>query len=130
MSKDKDGKFAAMQPTGIRGYDWKRFCYNDLFKVNAQGCAIGNQRIATACASSGGTSEPHGRDFPILWRGDRRPSEDLNNLVAKGDGWYLTHAFDINDRGQILCLGYRTDEKTIEHRLGSPRTVVLTPLAR
>jgi probable HAF family extracellular repeat protein len=41
----------------------------------------------------------------LLNRG--RSTENLNDYVSRDDGWELTSAIDINDRGQILGLGKR-----------------------
>ena len=44
---------------------------------------------------------------------------DLNSHVSNLAGWRLVMATNINDWGQILCVGYNPD--------GHPEIVLLTP---
>ncbi len=113
----------------IRGYTWKPRL--NLFIVNSRGEVLGNGQIATAFASSGGMSNPHGRYLPVLWRGGQAEPEDLNSLIDPAAGWYLYLALDINERGQILCLARQTDLKGAEQFFdGENQLVVLTPIPR
>jgi hypothetical protein len=113
----------------IAGYKW-RTCVESLHGLNAFKVVIGSGRIATAYASSGGTSSPHGRDMALIWRPDWQEVEDLNSRIAAASGWYLTHALDINDRGQILCIGHRTDAKGAENKRSKDGSLlILTPLS-
>lgn len=61
----RDGKRVVTAPRSVRGYPWKIEHYG-FYGLNAHNTAIGNARIATAYATSGGTSSPHGRYFPLL----------------------------------------------------------------
>ncbi|HEX9997846.1 MAG TPA: hypothetical protein VGB45_11925 [Abditibacterium sp.] len=89
---------------------------------------IGSGRIATAGASSGGTSEPHGRQFPILWDGKSSFVRDLNSEIDPKTGWILFRALAVNARGQILCLGQKTDAKGAEKPDWKQlRRLILTP---
>ncbi len=115
-------------PGKVRGYRWDHHCGTAFFAVNGRGEVIGNERIATACASSGGTSEPHGRDLPLLWRSDNRLPEDMNTLIPPADGWYLYHALDLNERGQVLCLAAKRRLRDAETHPKMYRLVVLTPI--
>jgi hypothetical protein len=111
----------------IRGYTWKPRL--NFFAVNSRREVLGNGQIATAFASSGGMSNPHGRYLPFVWRGGKTEPEDLNALIDPASGWYLFLAIDINDRGQILCLARQTDLRGAEEFLdGENQLVVLTPL--
>ncbi|MBW3638210.1 MAG: hypothetical protein KY445_17335 [Armatimonadetes bacterium] len=91
---------------------------------------VGNGRIATAPASSGGASEPHGRHFPLLWDGKSEMTRDLNEFVDPKSGFYLHRALAVNGQGQILCLGQKTDARGAETPDWSQlRRLILTPLA-
>jgi len=111
----------------VQGYTWS--IYDRRFaRINRQDTVIGNGRIATAVASSGGASSPHGRIMPLIWRRDWRHTEDLNSRIPADSGWYLFLALDLNERGQILCVARHTDEADAERGIGSDaRLVVLTP---
>ena len=113
---------------GVRGYDWKPHPLILNFHVlTTQDQAIGNGRIATAYATSGGTSSPHGRWLPLIWQGGGQP-EDLNGHVDAGSRWYLDQAVDLNARGQILCIARKTDARGAEdYHMENARWVVLTP---
>ena len=123
------GKPVARIPKGIRSYSWEPHAVIYGFHVlNAHDEAIGNGRIATAYASSGGTSNPHGRWLPLIWHGDTGQPEDLNSHVSAQDGWYLDRAVDINGSGQILCIARQTDARGAEdYHLEGSHWVVLTP---
>ncbi|HTU45471.1 MAG TPA: hypothetical protein VMF91_10440 [Bryobacteraceae bacterium] len=41
--------------------------------------------------------------------------QDLNKLVSPGEPWRLEEAYDITDRGQILCLGIRSGANRDRH---------------
>ncbi len=113
----------------IRGYDWKpRPLILGFYRMNARDEVIGNGRIATAYASSGGLSDPHGRWLPLIWRGTGEESEDLNGCLDRASGWYVDRAVDINASGQILCLGRRTDLKGAEsYPMEGACWLILTP---
>lgn len=123
------GKFAASMPRNVRGYSWKPHpMLLGFYRLNAHDEAIGNGQIATGYASSGGLSNPHGRWMPLVWHGNNGPSEDLNGSIDSGNGWYLDRAVDINNRGQILCIGRRTDLKGAEDYAQEDLCwVILTP---
>lgn len=48
--------------------------------------------------------------------------QDLNRLIPSGGAWRLEDAFDINDHGQILCLGVRSGALRDRH------LILLNPL--
>ena len=130
----EDGRFIDAIPgtesgyDKVRGYSWPIY-FVRFHEINAQNVVIGNGRIATAPASSGGTSDPHGRYMPLIWRPGYRRPEDLNSRIDPASGWYLDQAVDINGSGQILCVGRRTDMKGAEgYDQADARWVVLTPL--
>ncbi len=125
----RSGRPGAFLPKQLKGYDWERHCFRSFFAVNGRGDVIGNEYLATACASSGGTSDPHGRRLPLLWRGDASSPEDLNALIPAVGGWYLFHALDLNERGQILCLASRCSALAAEAMRGPWCLVVITPAA-
>lgn len=92
------------------------------------GEVIGNGRIATAPASSGGASEPHGRQFPLFWDGESDLTHDLNEFVDAKSGFILFRALAVNRRGQILCLGQKTDARGAETpQWPQLRRLILTP---
>jgi probable HAF family extracellular repeat protein len=48
-------------------------------------------------------------DGPFIWD-SVAGMRNLNDLLDdSGDGWVLTHAYDINDRGQIVGFGTNPD---------------------
>jgi probable HAF family extracellular repeat protein len=51
----------------------------------------------------------------FLW--EKGVMQDLNKLIAPKGPWRLEEAYDINDLGQILCLGIRADESRDRHLL-------------
>jgi probable HAF family extracellular repeat protein len=51
----------------------------------------------------------------FLW--EEGVMHDLNQLIGEKGPWRLEEAYDINDRGQILCLGIRSDESRDRHLL-------------
>lgn len=51
----------------------------------------------------------------FLW--ENGVMQDLNKLIAANGSWKLEEAYDINDQGQILCLGIRADESRDRHLL-------------
>ncbi len=106
-------KLVTAMPLGVQGYTWQIWdkCF---FKMTQQDITIGNGRIATAYASSGGTSNPHGRWMALIWRDVSQKPCDLNSLISMSDHWYLDQTVDINGRGQILCLGRLTNERGAE----------------
>jgi hypothetical protein len=111
-----------------RGYSWPIFDER-YYKINAHNVVIGDGRIATAPATSGGTSDPHGRFMPLVWRPGYKRPEDLNSRIDPASGWYLDQAVDINGHGQILCVARRTDEDGAEHyQQTQAHWVVLTPV--
>lgn len=125
----KNGAPIATKQKGVQGYSWE--IYDAKFhKLNARGEAIGNGRLSTGYASSGGFSDPHGRIMALLWRGaDNTQSQDLNSLIDPQSNWYLDCAIDINDNGQILCIARQTDAKGAEdYHNNNSHFVVLTPL--
>ena len=125
----RNGRPAAEILKGVRGYSWKPQARIFGFrKLNGRDEAIGNGRIATAYASSGGTSNPHGRWLPLIWHGETRQPEDLNSHIGAQSGWYLDRAVDINGSGQILCIARQTDARGAEdYHLEGSHWVVLTP---
>lgn len=101
----------------------------ELSFFGANSDIIGNGRIATAPASSGGASSPHGRLFPIIWNGKGQYLRDLNSAIDAKNGWYLHRAVAVNKRGQILCLGEKTDALGAEKfNTAQFRQLILTPL--
>ena len=51
-------------------------------------------------------------DGPFIWD-SVAGMRNLNDLLdSSGDGWVLTHAYDINDRGQIVGFGSNPDGYT------------------
>ena len=125
----KNGAFIATKQKGVQGYSWE--IYDAKFhKLNARSEAIGNARLSTGYASSGGFSSPHGRIMALLWRGvDNTQSQDLNSLIDPQSNWYLDCAIDINDNGQILCIARQTDAEGAEdYKNNDSHFVVLTPL--
>lgn len=112
----------------VTGYEsWERFCDLQLSRMNNVGQAIGAARIATACASSGGTSSPHGRWMPIYWKPGLKAVVDLNTKIDPKSGWYLFYAWDIDDQGRILCIAAKTDIRKAEKWDGPRSFVLLTP---
>lgn len=100
----------------------------ELLFFGANSDIIGNGRIATAPASSGGASDSHGRIFPIIWDGKSPLLRDLNSTIDAKSGWYLYRALDVNERGQILCIGEKTDALGAEKSDYTKfRQLVLTP---
>ncbi len=125
----KNGAFIATKQKGVQGYSWE--IYDAKFhKLNARGEAIGNGRLSTGYASSGGFSDPHERAMALLWRGtDNTQPQDLNSLIDPQSNWYLDCAIDINDNGQILCIARQTNAKSAEdYKHNNSHFVVLTPL--
>lgn len=51
----------------------------------------------------------------FLW--ESGTMQDLNKLIPPKGPWRLQEAYDINDHGQILCLGIRADETRARHLL-------------
>lgn len=111
----------------VEGYQWSPFCDFDFICLNNAGEAVGQTWMATGCASSGGTSSPHGRFFPLYWRPGLAKAIDLNTQIDPKSGWYLFTAYDINDQGQILCSGAKTDARGAEHLQGERHFLLLTP---
>jgi len=116
---------------GVSGYQWNLFREHLLFKVNQRGETIGNALIETALPSCTHPTFGRTRGMPLIWQGGNTSPEDLNTKIAESSGWYLDHVFDINDRGQILCMARRTDVKGAESFGSTPRfhLVILTPLS-
>ncbi|MBV9759957.1 MAG: hypothetical protein JO340_05290 [Acidobacteriaceae bacterium] len=56
----------------------------------------------------------------FVWRNG--VMQDLNKLIAPGGEWRLEDAFDVNDTGQILCLGARSGALRDRH------LILLSPL--
>jgi len=106
------------------GYTWRNWCFLDFHRINERGQAIGNTWMATGCASSGGASEPHGRTVPLLYEGG--VVRDLNTLIRPG-GWYVSGAIDLNERGQILCLGLRGTALQAESGGANEHWLLLSP---
>ncbi len=106
------------------GYTWRNWCFLDFHKVNERGQAIGNTLMATGCASSGGASEPHGRTIPLIY--ENGMVRDLNTLIRPG-AWYVRGAIDLNERGQILCLGLRGTALRAESFSGTEHWLLLSP---
>lgn len=126
----RDGKCVVTITPSVRGYLWK-IEHHGFYGLNAHDTAIGNARIATGYATSGGMSNPHGRDFPLLWHGNAQLPEDLNSRIIHTSGWYLDRAVDINSQGQILCVGRRADDREAEqYNSHEERYVILSPLTR
>jgi hypothetical protein len=131
----QNGRFVEALPRPVnsfynkaRGYSWPIFDER-FFKINAHNVVIGNGRIATAPASSGGFSSPHGRFMPLVWRPGYKRPEDLNSRIDPASGWYLDQAVDINGHKQILCVARRTDEDGAEnYQQTQAHWVVLTPV--
>ena len=71
------------------------------------------------------TSAP---DIPILWHDGK--IYDLNDLISIQDGFRLAEPFAINNRGQIVCIGYTNAEEQISliHN-DIPHVFMLTPIA-
>jgi probable HAF family extracellular repeat protein len=78
------------------------------FGLNNQGQVVG--RSGTACNSTGAA----------LWQNG--VVTDLNAVIPAGSGWFLDHAFAINDRGQITGSGALPD--------GSEHAFLLTPVGQ
>jgi probable HAF family extracellular repeat protein len=66
--------------------------------INDKGAVVGDSLTTT--------SATHG----FIDRGGRMV--DLNSLIPAGSGFVITDADDINDRGQIVALGYETSAPT------------------
>ena len=64
----------------------------EAWAMNNQNEIIGQARIEDQLAA-------------FLWS-EQNGIEDLNALIAPGSGWFLTGAFSINDRGQIVGDGF------------------------
>lgn len=111
----------------VEGYQWSPFCDFDFVSLNNSGEAVGATWMATGCATSGGTSSPHGRHFPLYWRPGLAKAIDLNTQIDPKSGWYLFTAYEINDQGQILCRGAKTDARGAENWQGESRFLLLTP---
>jgi hypothetical protein len=82
--------------------------------VNTHGQIVGFVRAAEPADSPRGA-----RLRAALWEADGTLVE-LNQFVPPGSGWILWHATGINDRGQIVGVGFSP-----EH--GVQRAFVLTP---
>ncbi len=142
-----NGRFSVvMEPTGIELWQgsgvrtrtgWKMKAYPKwpVYDMKmpflfADGTAVGNGRIATAPASSGGMVEPHGRAFPLWWNGKSSDGAlDLNGLIAPQSGWYLQRALAVNARGQTLCLGHHSNAQGAEKPdWKTLRRLLLTPV--
>jgi hypothetical protein len=111
----------------VEGYQWSPFCDFDFLRLNNAGEAVGATWMATGCASSGGTSSPHGRHLPLYWKPGLAKAIDLNTQIDPKNGWYLFTAYDINDQGQILCIGAKTEIRGAEHWQGERRFILLSP---
>ena len=111
----------------VEGYQWSPFCDFDFVRLNNAGEAVGATWMATGCASSGGTSSPHGRHFPLYWKPGLAKAIDLNTQIDPKSGWYLFTTYDINDQGQILCMGAKTEIRGAEHWQGERRFLLLAP---
>jgi hypothetical protein len=61
-------------------------------------------------------------------RGTSDQPTDLNSVIDPGSGWYIHSALDINDRGQILCLGARENARQAESGGWPGHFLLLTPL--
>ena len=128
VSISKTGKSYQIPLFQVDGYKWAPYCDFDFVSMNESGRLIGSTVMATGCASSGGTSSPHGRRFPIFWEPSLAKSIDLNIRIDSKSGWYLFYAWDINEAGQILCTAAKTDIRGAEDWRGERRFVLLTPI--
>jgi probable HAF family extracellular repeat protein len=61
-----------------------------------------------------------GANGPVAFLWKNGTYTDLNNLISKDSGWYLTNATSINDSGQITGYGVRTDTGELHAFLATP----------
>jgi probable HAF family extracellular repeat protein len=97
---------------------WKNGAIRDLGTVPGDPCSRG-RGINARGQVVGGSSDCHNFLHAFLWE-NGGPMLDLNTLIAKGSGFQITNAFNINDRGEILAkaapLGFTpNDDEDLGH---------------
>jgi probable HAF family extracellular repeat protein len=83
---------------------WKHGRIHDLGTVPGDGCSRGTA-INARGQVVGGSSDCANYLHAFVWE-DGGPMRDLNTLIAPGLGVQLTHAININDRGEILAKSF------------------------
>jgi probable HAF family extracellular repeat protein len=61
-----------------------------------------------------------GANGPVAFLWKNGIYTDLNTLISKDSGWYLTNATSINDSGQVTGYGVRTDTGELHAFLATP----------
>ena len=83
---------------------WRHGQIHDLGTVPGDACSRGTA-INARGEVVGGSSDCINYLHAFVWE-DGGPMRDLNTLIAPGSGLQLTHAININDRGEILAKSF------------------------
>lgn len=90
--------------TGIHPFIWQDGVMTDLGSLSAptaSGYARGINNLGNVVGMSG--------NHPFIWN-SVAGMRDLNDLLdGSGNGWLLSRAYDVNDRGQIVGFGRNPD---------------------
>jgi hypothetical protein len=102
-------------PRRIRGYRPGLVESLKFFRANARGQVIGNAILSSGPGSASGEAfDPHARSAAVIWRGPGCEPEDVNGWLPGVSGWYVDDIVDIDDSGDLLCIGHRGDASSAE----------------
>ncbi|HLK59778.1 MAG TPA: DUF3466 family protein [Chthonomonadaceae bacterium] len=97
---------------------------SEALAINAKGQIVGTAALSYE-ETEGLSHTQWGGDRAILWQNGQ--TYNLNDLLPADSGWVLERAVAINDRGQIVAIGYRSHDLG-KSRIGGMRSVLLSPV--
>jgi probable HAF family extracellular repeat protein len=90
--------------SGSDGFVWQKGAFTDLAQITVQKIQV--TPIPTSINNGGyavGYTGPY-NEVAWVWTGGGKV-QNLNGLIPRNSGWYLTYAYGINDAGQIAGYG-------------------------